>query len=349
MNLQEAFAGVLIGTAVGDALGLPAEGMSRQRIQRRWPGPWRHRFLFGGGMISDDTEHTLFVAQALLAHPNDPIAFQRSLAWKLQLWFLGLPAGIGFATLRAILKLWLGFPATRSGVYSAGNGPAMRSAIIGAYFADNPTKRRQFVSAATRITHVDPKAEIAALAIAEMVAWTLQGSESIQGWLPILQGLGTTEEWTSICRRLADAVSANISVQDFADSLGLDIGVSGYAFHSVPVALYAFLRHRRNFRAAMESVLNCGGDTDTVGAMVGAMTGADVGRTSIPSDWVAGVRDWPRSTSVLEQLAKHLADEKLSDHVAPKVGYFWPGLLVRNALFLTVVLLHGFRRLLPPY
>ena len=137
-KLRKAFVGVLTGTAVGDALGLPAEGMSRQRLQRRWHGQWRHRFLFGRGMVSDDTEHTLFVAQALLAHPNDPVAFQRCLAWKLRLWLLGIPAGIGFATLRAILKLWLGFPPTRSGVHSAGNGPAMRSAIIGAYFFDEP-------------------------------------------------------------------------------------------------------------------------------------------------------------------------------------------------------------------
>ena len=98
-KLREAFVGVLLGTAVGDALGLPAEGMSRQRIQRRWHGQWRHRFLFGRGMISDDTERTLFVAQALLAHPNDPAAFQRCLAGKLRLWLLGIPAGIGFATL----------------------------------------------------------------------------------------------------------------------------------------------------------------------------------------------------------------------------------------------------------
>jgi ADP-ribosylglycohydrolase len=142
-DLQEAFAGALLGTAVGDALGLPAEGMSRQRIQRRWHSQWRHRFLFGRGMVSDDTEHTLFVAQALLAHPNDPAAFQRCLAWKLRLWLLGLPAGIGFVTLRAILKLWLGFPPTRSGVHSAGNGPAMRSGIIGAYFS---MSRRNAVS-----------------------------------------------------------------------------------------------------------------------------------------------------------------------------------------------------------
>src|SRR5271170_3707275 len=156
-DLQDRFAGLLLGTAVGDALGLPAEGLSRGRIQRMWRGQWRHRFLFGHGMVSDDTEHTLFVAQALLTHPDDVSAFQRCFAWKLRLWLLGLPAGIGLATLKAILKLWLGFSPDRSGVWSAGNGPAMRSAMIGAYFVDDAQKRRAFISAATRLTHTDPK------------------------------------------------------------------------------------------------------------------------------------------------------------------------------------------------
>ena len=116
-DLRDRFAGLLLGTAVGDALGLPAEGISRGRIQRMWRGVWRHRFLFSHGMVSDDTEHTLFVAQALLTHPDDVVAFQRCLAWKLRLWLLVLPAGIGLATLKAILRLWLGFPPSRSGVW----------------------------------------------------------------------------------------------------------------------------------------------------------------------------------------------------------------------------------------
>src|SRR5690242_20679952 len=118
-DLHQRLAGLLLGTAVGDALGLPGEGLSRNRIERRWHGNWRHRFVFGHGMCSDDTEHSLFVAQALLSHPNDPAAFQRCLAWKLRFWLFGVPAGIGLATLRALLKLWLGFPPTRSGVFSA--------------------------------------------------------------------------------------------------------------------------------------------------------------------------------------------------------------------------------------
>ena len=135
----DAIAGAILGCAVGDAIGLPYEGLSRRRGVRLLGEPVRHRFLFGRGMVSDDTEHTCMVAQALCANPNDPIAFGRDFGRRLRWWLLGLPAGIGLATLRAILKLWLGFAPERSGVFSAGNGPAMRAAIFGAVFDDLAT------------------------------------------------------------------------------------------------------------------------------------------------------------------------------------------------------------------
>jgi ADP-ribosyl-[dinitrogen reductase] hydrolase len=308
-RLQERFAGVLLGTAVGDALGLPAEGLSRSRIERRWHGNWRHRFVFGHGMCSDDTEHTFFVAQALLSHPNDPVAFQRCLAWKLRLWLLGSPAGVGLAMLRAILKLWLGFPPTRSGVSSAGNGPAMRSAIIGAYFFDDPARRREFVSAATRLTHTDPRAGTAALAVAEAAASVILPQPPHE-WASTLRGLDGGEEWTTICNKLELGLAKGMSVGGFAEALGLRNGISGYSYHSVPVALYAWLRSPDDFREALTSALNCGGDTDTVGAIVGALAGANVGASGIPSEWLARICEWPRSTKVLNQAAQRLARQR---------------------------------------
>jgi ADP-ribosylglycohydrolase len=349
ISLPDRFSGLLLGTAVGDALGLPAEGVSRGRIQRKWHGEWRHRFLFGRGMVSDDTEHTLFVAQGLLVHPNDVDAFRRSLAWKLRLWLLGIPAGIGLATLKAIIRLWLGFPPNRSGVWSAGNGPAMRSAIIGAYFPDDPLQRRAFVSASTRLTHTDPKAETAALAVAEAAAWSVIQDKSIQEWLNQLAGLGNDDEWQQICRKLTAALTANKSVSDFADDLGLQRGVTGYAYHSVPVALYAWLHHADDFRAALVAALDCGGDTDTVGAIVGALMGARTGCGGIPREWIEGVCDRPRSIGLLTKIGNRLASQKAAGSVRGSVAYFWPLLAVRNAVFLIVVLFHGFRRLLPPY
>ena len=119
--------GVLLGTAVADAIGLPREGLSPRRAARWWgTGPMRHRFLFARGMISDDTEHACMVVQALLAAGGQPKPFARSLAWRLRFWLLARPAGIGMGTLKGIVRLWLGFPPGRSGVRSAGNGPSLR-------------------------------------------------------------------------------------------------------------------------------------------------------------------------------------------------------------------------------
>jgi len=348
-DLRERFAGVLLGTAVGDSLGLPAEGLTRSRVERRWHGNWQHRFVFRHGMCSDDTEHTFFVSQALLAHPDDPVAFQRCLAWRLRLWLLGLPAGIGLATLRAILKLWWGIPESRSGVYSAGNGPAMRSAIIGAFFYDDPGNRTEFVSAATRLTHTDPKAETAALSVAEAAAWTLIQDRPQRDLTSRLAGVGSDEEWLSICKRLDESLAKGASVASFAYSLGLKEGVSGYSYHSVPVALYAWLRSPDNFRDALVSALDCGGDTDTIGAIVGALAGASAGVRGIPSEWLSRICEWPRSTKVLNQAAERLAKQKTVGGSLGPVKYFWPGLVPRNVAFLFIVLAHGFRRLGPPY
>ncbi len=345
-RVQNRLVGVLVGTAVGDALGLPAEGLTRSSVERRWHGVWRHRFIFGHGMWSDDTEHTIFVAQALLSEPKDAAAFQRCLAWQLRLWLLGLPAGIGLATLRSILKLWIGIPPERSGVFSAGNGPAMRSAIIGAYFYDETAMRRAFVSASTRLTHTDPKAETAAMAVAEAAAWAFAQDQPITELLSRLAALGHDAEWQAICTKLGNALAKGDSVSSFADSLGLAKGVSGYSYHSVPVALYAWLRSPGNYREALISALNCGGDTDTVGAIVGALAGATATADNIPAEWRDGIVEWPRSVSLLTEIAQRLADQKARGDIAGPVRYFWPGLLLRNLVFLITVLVHGFLRLL---
>lgn len=300
-------------------------------------------------MVSDDTEHTLFVAQALLEHPEDPAAFQRCLAWKLRLWLLGIPAGIGWATLRAILRLWVGFTPDRSGVWSAGNGPAMRSAILGVYFADDPVKRRAFVRAATRLTHVDPRAEVAAQAVADAAAWAATGAGLLDAWIAALPGETPDAEWRALCEQIREALKAKRSVREFADALGLLRGVSGYAYHTVPVALYAWARHSGDFREALTGVLNCGGDTDTVGAICGAMVGAQAGPKAIPTEWLNGLWDWPRSVRLLQRVAAGLERQKTAGPPCGPIRCFWPGLLARNLVFLVIVLIHGLRRVFPPY
>ena len=346
----DALAGVLIGTAVGDSLGLPMEGLSAQRQQRIFPLPLRHRLVGRLGMISDDTEHTLMVAQSLLEFPADPDAFQRALARRLRWWLACLPAGVGFATLRAILKLWVGVSLERSGgMKSAGNGPAMRTALLGVYFADDAERRRQFVGVSTRITHRDPRAEIAALAAAETAAWMAERCDDVDGLLQALSNLSELSEWTAIIAKMGAGLAREHPTTNFTREMGVGRGVSGYAFQSVPVAIYAALRHRSDFASALSEAIACGGDTDTVGAIAGALVGARVGVAGIPAPWRRGIVEWPRSLSLLQRVGERLDRQLEAPSALGPVPYFWPAIPLRNLTFLAIVLAHGFRRLLPPY
>ena len=150
-------------------------------------------------------------------------------------------------------------------------------------------------------------------------------------------------------RKLEQGLAEGTSVLGFSDALGLRNGVSGYSYHSVPVALYAWMRSPNDFREALTPALNCGGDTDTVGAIVGALAGASVGTRGIPSEWLSRICEWPRSLKVLGQAAERLAHQKLGASALGPIKYFWLGLVPRNLAFLLIVLTHGFRRLGPPY
>jgi ADP-ribosyl-[dinitrogen reductase] hydrolase len=342
--------GLILGTALGDALGLPFEGLSRRRTQRWMGARLGHRLILGRGMISDDTEQTLFVAQSLLAHPDDPDAFQRRLAWCLRGWLLGLPAGIGLATGRAILKLWIGMSPRLSGVWSAGNGAAMRAAPIGARFHDRPGRIDAFVRAATVLTHTDPRAETGARAVAHLAALAVHASPArtapVDTALTTMRGLAPDDaEWQGLVSRMETALREDVSVAGFAAAIGAEAGVSGYVYRSVPVAVYAWLRHWGNFEGTIRAVVDCGGDTDTVAAMAGALAGATVGEQGLPSAWVRGLWELPRDVAVLREAGARLAGS------GPRrpVRYGWWWIPLRNLGFLLIVLGHGLRRLLPPY
>jgi ADP-ribosylglycohydrolase len=160
---EKAIIGCILGTAVGDALGLPYEGMPPSRARKLLGPPDRYRFVLGRGMISDDTEHTCMVSQSLIESGDNVDTFTRRFASRLRWWILALPAGVGKATARSCIKLWFGVRPSKSGVYSAGNGPAMRAAIFGATIDDIP-KLLEYVRASSRLTHTDPKAEFGTVA-----------------------------------------------------------------------------------------------------------------------------------------------------------------------------------------
>ncbi len=349
---EEAYTGCLLGTATGDSLGLPYEGLSAKRAAKLFPDPTRHHLLFGKGMVSDDTEQACFVAQALIHSQGDVDIFQQRLARSLRWWLLALPAGVGFATLRSIGKLWLGFPPQKSGVFSAGNGPSMRCPVLGVVFGDDAKELKQFVKASTEITHSDPKAYYAALAVA--LAAHQSTGEAIPSADTFLQSLKDllpeegAQELHDLLQRAASSAASGETVSEFAHSIGSRKGISGYSYHTVPCVLQVWFGNSADFARGLTDIIKAGGDTDTAGAIYGGVVGARVGKDGIPQDWLDNIIEWPRSISWMERLGSAVAESELSS-AARCPGYFVPGILLRNVIFLSIVLAHGFRRLAPPW
>jgi ADP-ribosylglycohydrolase len=256
------------------------------------------------------------------------------------------------ATLRATTKLWLGIPPSRSGVFSAGNGPAMRSALLGVAIEDLHLLRR-FVQASTRMTHTDPKAEFGAFAVALAARMASADSpveparfaDELQRWLPDENAV----ELHALVNMVIQSVARAEPTITFAGSLGLDRGVTGYIYHTVPVALHAWLSHPCDLRAAIVDVVRCGGDTDSTAAIVGGIVGSAVGKEGIPHDWLSRLCEWPRTVAWMELLANELHGVRMSGAPArPPRLPAW-AIVPRNMCFTVVVLAHGFRRLMPPY
>lgn len=340
---------------MGDAIGLPCEGLSKQRQAKMFKDIEKYHFFFGRGMISDDTEHTCMVAQALIVSGGDAKKFTRSLAWRLRFWMMGLPAGIGFATLRAIIKLWVGFPGHKSGVFSAGNGPAMRSPIIGVCYGHDEKKMRELVRATTRLTHTDPKAEFGSISVA-LAAHMASGANgedvAPDEYLSQLRNVldrESAEEFLELIQKAVDSVKAGEPTEKFAADLGLGLGITGYIYHTVPCVIHAWLRNQRHFRAGIVEIVRCGGDSDTTAAILGGIMGAGVGKEGIPEQWLAGLIEWPRSAKWIEKLGKRLAESCSKREALKALRLSISGLMLRNIFFMIVVLLHGFRRILPPY
>ena len=332
--------------------------MTAARASRMLGAPDRFRFLFGRGMMSDDTEHSCMVAESLIESASDESTFdirqfEASFVKRLRWWLLGLPAGTGLATLRACLRLVFGVPSCRSGVFSAGNGPAMRAAILGAA-VDDPIQLRQLVHCSTRITHTDPRAEAGALIVAAAAQISrraeLPTANALFHYLKELdfdfsENAGSLLE---LIRAAVDSVNRQETTASFAASIGVAGFVTGFVDHTVPVSVHAWLSYPEDWELAVQAVIRCGGDADTTAAITGGIVGCRVGVDGIPMRLRRNFADWPRSLSRLEQLGHALA--KRGDNSQPavkKAGYL--ALLLRNLVFVPTVLFHGFRRILPPY
>lgn len=356
--LNKQIKGLLIGTAVGDAIGLPREGLSANRAKKLFGSKLQHSLIVTPlgriGLCSDDTEHAVMVGQCLLELNENRDNFLKLLARHMRCWFLTLPFGIGMATLKACFKLCLGINPHKTGVKSAGNGAVMRAPIIGWFFADNMQMMKKTLQESTYITHSDSRAFEGAWTISMAARYATNHQPQIapvdaffSELLPTLKG----EELINSLRVAQSKLLENATLSEYLILLGLPKnGITGYVNYTVPSTIYAWLRYYGDYEKTISELVIAGGDTDTNAAIAGALCGITADFGSMPNQWLLGIKDQPLSLSYLEKLSSALADKKLN--MSKKFKPYRLNMILislRNIIFLLIILTHGIRRLLPPY
>lgn len=323
--------GCLHGCAVGDALGLPMENLSPATITRRFGALDRYHLLLRAGFVSDDTEQTALVAQAL-AEADDDAGVVRRFRRHLRFWFARLPFGIGLATLRACLKLWLGL--SRSGVKSGGNGAAMRATILGVVVAERE-HRLALGRRLAEVTHTHPLAVEAALYVAELAAACATSPKDTPRRELVMKALEVVTE-----PPLRAAITSALETPAEPEAAAKRLGSTGFSLHSVGLCTWAFV-NGAEVHDTLRLVIRAGGDTDTHAAIVGGWTGALGGAASVPPALISSLARGPFGARHLEGLARSLSEG------APLPRWSALVALARNLALYPVVLAHGFRRLIP--
>lgn len=274
----ESCRGVLLGLALGDTLGAPHEGGWLERAV------WWALGCAAGGVRrwSDDTRMAMDLAESLLACDGldqEDLAqrFAASYRWH---------RGYGPGAAKVLRRIRAGQPwqqANRS-VYrqgSWGNGAAMRAPVLALW----PFPSMGALAVAARqsalITHAHPEGIEGAVLIAVATRALMQGQSQTEVLMQVRQQL-QVEAFDAALALAADwlAQAAEPTPGEVAASLGNGIT----ARTSCVTALYIALRHlQQPFAAMAEYAIACGGDTDTIAAMAGALWGAFHGAAALPA------------------------------------------------------------------
>jgi ADP-ribosyl-[dinitrogen reductase] hydrolase len=344
---QDSIHGLMMGVAIGDALGLPREGLNRRTALKMFGRPKLFfRLLPGIGVYSDDTQLMLITAQALLRSRSDWKPFRSSFLSRLAWYSLSLPIGVGRATFLASLKCWLRATGLPTGCKSAGNGPATRAIYL--TLALNGTDHRvaKWVEDSTRLTHTDPLAIDGCLVLSRLAhaAGTTKHRPLDRCAVLQIAIAGCKEELLrEKLSELLPFLEQSRSPSAVARHFGWERGVSGFIVPSTVMACYCFLRYPTNFQLAVRSAIGLGGDTDSVAAIVGGLVGAHIGFEKLPANLVKQVRLVPHNSKWIAEMADRMAHwpHGVEDlHIAPALSSAPLLQLMRNLLMLLLVSLH---------
>jgi len=290
ITLQERARGAFLGLAVGDALGGPTEGKTPEAIAAKCGRVTDFLSPDQGG--SDDTEYALFGARLLLEKrrmltPEDMEAAYRSSIINAS----NAYKGAGFSEVIAIHQLIDGRHAPHSGqhAHSWSDGLAMRVAPYGIVAPGRPEIAAKLAAADGAVTNAG-EGIYSGQAVAAAVAVAMSGSSMDECFRAALQSV-PHDSWThAAIERGIRIGSASSDVWSALSPLHQFIACSYYhwtdvAPEAVGLAFGILAASRGNYKDAVLGAVNIGRDTDTIAAICGAVSGAMLGASVIPSEW----------------------------------------------------------------
>lgn len=293
--------GVLLGLACGDALGRPVEFASASDITTEYGrleemvghGTWNQP----AGTITDDTEQALCIARSLVEHQEfDPA----DVADRFVTWYDSGPFDIGRMTMRSLSRLKHGDKWNEAGQHvweqsregqNAGNGSVMRCPPLALPYASDWERLVEVSRQSSLITHADKRCTIGCAILNLTVAALLEEMDTpLQDALDYV-GSDAPDELMTILKPLARNESPET------------LETSGYVVHSLQTALHDGLL-ADNAEEAIVTAINRGGDTDTIGAIAGAVAGARFGASSLPNRWLRTIGEDDELGALAEKLVE---------------------------------------------
>ncbi len=289
-DLLERTRAALLGLAVGDALGVPVEFVSRDRLQAE---PVTDMRGFGThnqppGTWSDDTSLALCLAKSLCEGFDLEDQANRFVAWldrgswtpHGEVFDIGRTTRVAIAQLRQVTDPRLAGPRDQ---YSNGNGSLMRIVPLALFFHKATTETRiNAAMDASCLTHGHIRSQLACAFYVELAARLVNRE-------PIVEALPRTQ---SVFRELierqypAERLAFHPILERGIETLDeAEVESSGYVLHTLLASLWCCLTTNAYDEAVLRAV-NLGDDTDTTGAVTGALAGLIYGIDAIPNQWV---------------------------------------------------------------
>jgi ADP-ribosylglycohydrolase len=310
MEIHDRYVGCMIASAAGDALGAPVEFKAIQWIRDEYGerGITELAPAYGRlGAITDDTQMAMATARGLIkarVEGRDEVECIREeyLMWLESQKDAENVRGPGAACLMG-LEQQRREPVERADNDSKGCGGVMRVHPVGLYRAGDPAAAFELGWKSADLTHGHQTSGAAAGAQAALVGLLVEGTEPAKAVQDVTALLERHDDNGETLGKLSQAVS--LAVIEGADTLQSiqSLGEGWIAEEALAIGVHCFLHHLDDPFEGLVASVNHSGDSDSTGAICGALLGAAFGAGWLPESWLDALEHRGELTKMAVDLA----------------------------------------------